>query len=130
MKTLKYILIIAVLASSAVSCNEEKILEEVPLEFYGLGNAFNSPEGIDLAIFDLYKQLRLTYEKHEAYYSVQESLNFGTDFGRDARAPGVKGFENYTTSLVPASEYASYWWGNMYKIISGANVIIERVPEW
>jgi hypothetical protein len=129
MKTKKYILIIFLTIFSVVSCNDDKILEEVPIDFYGLANAYNTPEGIDLAIFDLYKQLRHTYERGEAYYSIQFSLNFGTDFGRDARAPGVKGFENYTTSLVPGSEYAIYWWENMYKIISGANVIIELVPE-
>ena len=129
MKLIKYILIISIFGFFNYSCNEDKILEEIPLDFYSPETSFNTPLNIDLASFQMYSDLRQSLENSNYGRTVQFCLNYGTDFGRDARAPGSAGYANYNLSLTPISKYAGYWWGHMYKIISRSNVILASIPD-
>ncbi|MCK9413813.1 MAG: RagB/SusD family nutrient uptake outer membrane protein [Prolixibacteraceae bacterium] len=128
MKRIKYILVLFLSGFFFFSCNEDQLLKEVPLDFYSPENSYNTPQGIDVAIIKLYSDLRTSFVVDKGYYSIQDCLQFGTDFGRDARSPGIVGYVNYTTALTPVSQYAIYWWKAMYQIISESNVIISRIP--
>ncbi len=128
MKSYKYLLIIF-FAISLFSCNEDKILEEVPLNFYSPENSYTTPKQIDAAIIELYNQARYLYYSswNDDVNRWSSALQAGTDFGRDARAPGQFGIGNYPAYLFPSSNLTLGWWVNTYKLISMSNVILNRI---
>lgn len=126
MKAIK-ILIIFLLAGITHSCNEDKILQEIPLDFYSPENSYKTQEHFESAITNLYYLTRQTYFLGSSRYVF--GLQTGTDFGRDGRSIGGFSYGDYPTRLTSASGYASYWWTGMYQIISNANVILNRIAE-
>ncbi len=107
-----------------ISCNEDKILGEIPLDFYSPGNSYTKPEHFEAAITYIYNETRNSFYNRDAKSAY--SLFGGTDFQRDARNVGTFSIGDYAlfTSL---SGQTSYWWGQMYKIISETNVILDRI---
>jgi len=126
MKSLKPLLIIFI-ACILTSCNEEMILQEIPLDFYSPENSYRTPEHFEAAITNLYALTREVYYYKSSSYV--QSFQYGTDFGRDARNPGDYSFANYPARLTSSSGYAIYWWQNMYALISSANVILNRIKN-
>jgi hypothetical protein len=131
MKLHKYLLIIF----SAIlffSCNENKILEEIPLDFYSPENSFTTPKQIETAITELYYQTRYVYYSswnHDINSKWAFAFQAGTDFGRDARGSGDYSIGNYAANISPLSNIPDESWNQLYRIISKANVILNRVTD-
>lgn len=126
MKSFK-ILMILFLAGTIISCDEQKILEEIPLDFYSPENSFRTPEHFETAVTNLYYLTRQTFYLSSQTYC--QSFRIGTDFGRDARAAGSFSFGDYPSRLTSSSGFASYWWSGMYELISCANTILNRITD-
>jgi hypothetical protein len=123
MKKYKYITAI-ILLITLIACDNNKFLEEVPLDFYSPTNSYTKPEHFEAAITDLYNKTRTAFFNADNKNCF--SLFGGTDFSRDCRNVGTFSIGDYAL-LTPLSGQPLYWWTSMYQIISGANVILSRI---
>jgi starch-binding outer membrane protein, SusD/RagB family len=128
MKTiLKNIFFFLVLAFVHSSCLDEEFLAENPLDFYSTGNSFVTFQNYQGALFDMYAQLRtFKFNPNENGYAHM----YGTDIMLNARrtADGLR-WGNYSVSLNPTGGIPLYHWNGMYKIITSANSIIDRLVD-
>ncbi|WP_025764216.1 RagB/SusD family nutrient uptake outer membrane protein [Dyadobacter tibetensis] len=106
------------------SCNEEAILKEIPLDFASPENAFVTKEDFDLAVNALYDLTRgiLSDGEHRPLDYI-----YGTDLGYNAAQQLNERFGSYPATLTPNSEQARFHWQQYYKIISSANIILNRL---
>lgn len=125
MKLLKNKIIVFLLViSSQFACDESSFLNEEPLDFYSTGNSFVTFENYQGALFDMYAQVR-TFKADENGFSAHM---YGTDIMINARriADGLR-WGNYSISLNPTSGIPLFHWNGMYKLITSANSIIDRL---
>ena len=128
MKSLyKYCLILITLLLVQTACNEEKFLEEEPLDFFSPSNAFVTFENYQSAVFDLYAQLRDL--RFNADDNARAQL-YGTDIMFDARASNANNrFGDYSITLNPTGDMPEWHWDRLYKIATSANTILDRLPD-
>jgi len=125
--TLKNILAIILFSVMTSSCVEDDFLKETPLDFYSTGNSFVTYENYQGALTDIYAQVRnLKFNANENGYAHL----YGTDMMINARrtSDGLR-FGNYSVALNPTSGIPLYHWNGLYKIITSANSIIDRLEE-
>ena len=123
-------LISAIVAASAFlmlsSCNEGKILEEIPLDFYSPENSYTRPEHYEAAITHIYDKTR------NVFYNNDDKKGFalmsGSDYLRDARNVGSFSMGDYRL-LTPTSVQPDYWWRQLCGVISAANTIVDRIGD-
>ncbi|MEB2777389.1 RagB/SusD family nutrient uptake outer membrane protein [Algoriphagus sp. D3-2-R+10] len=124
--SLKYIIVFASF-TLLVSCVEDDFLKEEPLDFYSSVNSFVTLENFQGAVVDLYAQFR-SLRFNSSNNSM--ALIYGTDVMFDARLSTTNNrFGDYNVSLNPTSQLPYWHWSRLYKIISSANSIIERIAE-
>lgn len=126
-KILKNIGLIFLLSIGMMACMEEEFLNEEPLDFYGTGNSFSTFQNYQGALVDIYAQLRtFKFNPNENGYAHM----YGTDIMLNARrtSDGLR-WGNYSVSLNPTSGIPLYHWNGMYKVITSANSIIDRLQE-
>jgi hypothetical protein len=125
--TIKNILAIILFSVMTSSCVEDEFLKETPLDFYSTGNSFVTYENYQGALTDIYAQVRnLKFNANENGYAHL----YGTDMMINARrtSDGLR-FGNYSVALNPTSGIPLYHWNGLYKIITSANSIIDRLEE-
>ncbi|REG92907.1 RagB/SusD family nutrient uptake outer membrane protein [Algoriphagus antarcticus] len=125
--TIKNILAIILFSAMTSSCVEDDFLKETPLDFYSTGNSFVTYENYQGALTDIYAQVRnLKFNANENGYAHL----YGTDMMINARrtSDGLR-FGNYSVALNPTSGIPLYHWNGLYKIITSANSIIDRLEE-
>ncbi|OUN76025.1 hypothetical protein B5G09_11835 [Alistipes sp. An54] len=115
---------VALAVTMLAACNEVKILEEVPLDFYSPENSYTRPEHFEAAITYIYDKTRNVFYNNDDKKGF--SLISGSDYLRDARNDGSFSMGDYRL-LTPSSAQPDYWWRQLYGIISAANVIIDRI---
>lgn len=107
-----------------VACNESEILNEIPLDFNSLENAYVSQEDYNAAIYSLYDQTRQNLS--DGSMPVYVYL-YGTDIGYNGATDLNNRFGSYPASLTVVSTYALNPWSGYYKIVSSANIILNRL---
>ena len=107
-------------------CNEQKILREVPLDFASPENSFITAGDYNTAINALYDLTRGTLSSGE-----HRPLDYvyGTDIGYNAAQQLNERFGSYPATLTSISVQASFPWQQHYKIISSANIILNRIGK-
>ena len=110
----------------ALSCNEDKILEEIPLDFNSPENSYITLQDFNSGLYALYDLTRNAFSEDERY--ILELL-FGTDIGFNSRNQLDIWFGDYEATLQPQSGNILGHWRNYYNIVSAANVIIGRLPD-
>lgn len=125
--TYKYILLLLTLAVMSTACNEEKFLEEIPLDFYSPENSFVTFDNFESAVVDLYAQMR------DLRFNASDNSKahmYGTDMMFDARESTTNNrFGDYNITLNPTSGMPLWHWTRLYKIVTSANTIIDRLPD-
>ncbi|MGI6074626.1 MAG: RagB/SusD family nutrient uptake outer membrane protein [Fermentimonas sp.] len=123
-------MIFALIVISVTGCDENKILEEKPLDFLTPTNAYTTPDGIEQGIVGLYTGIRdkwtyqLISEQPYALYGL------GTDVGYDGETPGGQRFlTNYKTSVTPEYNIINTWWRTLYNQIQRANMILRDIEN-
>ena len=122
----KYLFLLLLLAGVHTACNESTFLEEVPLDFYSPSNSFVTFANFDGAVVDLYAQIRF-YR-----YGTTNSMahHYGTDLMFDARKSTTNDrFGDYNVTLNPTSGMPLWHWSRLYKIVTSANTIIDRIGD-
>ncbi|WP_373521337.1 RagB/SusD family nutrient uptake outer membrane protein [Aquiflexum sp.] len=120
------ILLLVFVLSTQLACVEEDFLNENPLDFFSTGNSFVTFENYQGALIDMYAQVR-TFTADENGFSAHM---YGTDIMINARriADGLR-WGNYSVSLNPTSGLPLFHWNSMYKLITSANSIIDRLQD-
>ncbi len=113
-------------AMLCVSCDEEKFLEEKPLDFYSPVNSLQKSSEFQAAVNYLHNRVR-----HIMWGGINLDANFAlryaTDFAVNATDynPPVK-LNDYKNTMVPTFAVPQIIWEANYVVISNANVIIDR----
>jgi len=122
------ILFLSLLLGTMLSCNKDEFLKEEPLDFLSPDNALENVSDFESALVDLYAK------KRDMDYGISDesfSLLFGTDILTHARGISdltAPKFSSLVVSLTPTGLVPAYYWERNFKIVSGANVIISRMP--
>jgi hypothetical protein len=124
-RTYKFIILAILLIQ--IACDETAFLEEKPLDFFSPANSFVTFENFEGAVFDLYAQLRdLRYNSNEN----SMAQIYGTDIMFDARLSTTNNrFGSYAITLNPTSGLPAWHWDRLYKIVTSANTIIDRLED-
>ena len=107
-----------------VGCSEDSFLEEKPLDFASPENSFITYGDFESALYTLYDNNRSLYFSEGAL----EYMNEGTDLGFYGRPQEVK-FNNYESALHSNAGIVRDYWTGLYRMISSANIIIDRVAN-
>lgn len=125
--TYKYLFILFIFGLTFAACNEDSFLEEKPLDFFSPSNSFITFANFEGAVFDLYAQLR------DLRFNASDNSRahlYGTDLMFDSRESTTNNrFGSYTVTLNPTSGMPSWHWTRLYKIVTSANTIIDRLPD-
>lgn len=125
-KIYQIILIAFILFTCISSCDEDKILEEIPLDFENPENSYVTKSDFQMAINYLYSQGRDILSGGE-----YRQINYicGTDLGYNANLLNEL-YVSYPVTLTPtnAREVLEPW-QMYYKLISTANIILGRIEN-
>ena len=103
-------------------CNEDKFLEEKPLDFNSASNSYETAADYDAAITELYF---LTREEFYTTYDRTTDLSKFADMW--ITADPLK--SNVVADLSPSGAMAKFYWDENYKLIAQANTVIGRLPN-
>jgi len=127
MKSFKYTIALLVsLFVTTTGCNEDEILSETPLDFASPENSFENINDFNSAVYAMYDNLRVMLSASE--HRPLDML-YGTDIGYNGAQQLNVRFGSYLATLTPASTPAEYHWNQYYRIISSANIILDRLEE-
>lgn len=109
-------------AAMLTGCNEDKFLEEKPLDFMGGDNSYTTAADFDAAINGLYNLVRAEF--YCGSYDQMNQYLDRTDFAIHADPP----LSNLSSILNPTAATPKWHWENLYKLIAQANTVLTRVP--
>lgn len=121
MKRIKLIIILAIVAFTSNSCQED-FLEEKPLDFLSSSNAFNTIEGFEASINNLHFMLRdnlFTNGEVTPYDYI-----YRTDVGLAVITADPP---NFLAEYGVSGGLADTHWKLWYKMVSEANIVISRL---
>ncbi|MGQ1889182.1 RagB/SusD family nutrient uptake outer membrane protein [Thermophagus sp. OGC60D27] len=108
------------------ACNEEKFLQESPLDFLSGENAYKTEEDFDAAIVDFYRLTRLEFFGRDENRPMD--YLYGTDIVFDGE-PGVQRHTNMTAAYDPTGSIARSHWDFFYTLIAQCNTTINRLSD-
>ncbi|MDD6111836.1 MAG: RagB/SusD family nutrient uptake outer membrane protein [Prevotella sp.] len=109
--------------ASLVSCDEDKFLEEKPLDFMGGDNSYSTAADFDAAVNGLYNLVR--QEFYCGSYGIMNSYLLRTDLAIQADPP----MSNLAEILNPTADLPKWHWENLYKLVAQANTVLTRVQN-
>jgi hypothetical protein len=115
---------LAIALTLASSCSEDFLKEELITK--DSTQSFETPEGLDKLAIGMYK----TFEFHFNYEWSYSLTNYGTDEMSVANDGAKAKWNDYTSSLSPATDDHTTLWDNMYGAINSANILIVNVPKF
>ncbi len=118
----KYLILSMFAAFLLTGCNEDKFLEEKPLDFNSASNSYETAADYDAAITELYF---LTREEFYTTYDRTTDLSKFADMW--ITADPLK--SNVVADLSPSGAMAKFYWDENYKLIAQANTVIGRLPN-
>ena len=118
---------VIVLSICFQSCDEDAILEEMPLDFASPENSFVTLDDFNSSIYALYERARTTLSGGE-----HRPLDYiyGTDLGFNGAQQLNQRFGSYLATLTPQSVQALYHWQSYYKIIKGMPKVSIRIGHF
>ncbi len=125
MRNLRLFILSTLLLLGLNACDEQKILQETPLDFFSPENSFVTYDNFQSGLTDLYAKVR------NIHYGATEYKPYltATDIAHDGRYQLTARFGGHTNYLVPTNSDVLLHWRSWYKIVSNANTIISRVEQ-
>ena len=109
------------------SCNEDQWLEEEAFSFYTPENSYTTPEQLDIAVVQLYRNVsNMLYGSGgngDAF-----TFQYTTDVGYDAIAPNHE-LNSWGDQIRPEKRQIGRFWNDFYEQIYDANVILNRIDN-
>ncbi|MFW5760250.1 MAG: RagB/SusD family nutrient uptake outer membrane protein [Cyclobacteriaceae bacterium] len=121
---LKKIFIIFIALGILAACNEEKILEEIPVDFASPNNFYKTMADYDLAVNGMLSQAREVLSADE---NVILDLQYGTDIGVNNTPNLSAWYGSYPLVLNSNADFVLWHWQKYYKLISSVNTAINRL---
>ena len=118
----KIILFSMLSALLLIGCNEDKFLEEKPLDFNSASNSYNTTADYDAAITELY------YLTRQEFYTTYDRTTDLSKFS-DMWITADPLQSNVVADLSPSGAIAKFFWDENYKLIAQANTVISRLPN-
>ena len=110
------------------SCNDDKFLETVPVDFYSPENSFVTASDYDAALMDLYARVRDDLNSSAGANSFPALGVQGTDLAYNHKDMGQ--FKPMSENLLPTNSFVyGALWEPAFRIIYGANAIIDRASS-
>jgi hypothetical protein len=128
MKLLKYGMVLLATCSLLASCDESRFLEENPLDFYTPDNSLETSAHFQVAINFQYNQVRKIVwtinpdQRYAFWYATDFAFN-ATDYYKPAK------LNDYTNTMTPTFSVPLGIWLEHYKMITNANVVLNRLQE-
>lgn len=125
---LRLVSLVILLTSVYQSCNEDKFLDEVPLDFYSPENSYITLDDFESAVMNLYAVYRANFWDDSSSGGVYSVWQY-TDL---VHGTSEAGLTNYAGNLTPqSSTVLTYFWERAYRVIYDANTVVERsvAPE-
>lgn len=122
--------IAALLLVLAVSCNEDEILKEEPMDFLAPENAYNTLPGIRQGITGLHFSVRQRW-----FYGTDQDAGaiikgLGSDIAYHGEDPNSTRFLcNYVNYVTSENGYLRNFWTWNYELIQRANVLQEGINK-
>ena len=124
MKNLIYIFSLFMIITS---CNEDQWLEEEAFSFYTPDNSFTTPEQLDIAVVQLYRNVSNMLYGSGANGDAF-TFQYTTDVGYDAIAPNHE-LNSWGDQIRPEKRQIGRFWNDFYQQIYDANVILNRIDN-
>ena len=124
----KGMIILLIVLVSLSSCDEDKILNETPLDFLTTSNLYNTAEEFEIASFGIYERVRSSfYSGSNQRAAVLRGK--GSDFSYDGENPaGTAWLSDYSKQILPTNSLMVGWyWEKGYEIIQFSNVLIAEL---
>ena len=129
MKANKYILIFFISLIGLISCDLDKVLEEIPKDFSSPENSFTDKSGFESALANIYLNIRSNlYTTYDSYANF-DMLGIDIDFGAHQIDNDSYNQYFYWNTINADSEFAEKWWGRLYYWIYQANTVIDRSDD-
>ena len=139
MKTIKHIMYLGAAAAVALTtgCTRD-FLNQDPLSFYAPDNTYNSESGLQAALAECDKQLRITLNDGNGNVLCMSSNYYFTDVGQYAKTDAGGGFmDNMADKITPTSGMASggdsnamqRFWDQGYTAVKYANTVLTYIDD-
>ena len=128
MKILKYaVVFLATSGALFTSCDESSFLEENPLDFYAPENSLETSAHFQAAINYQYSQVKaikwtIDPDSRFAFHYATDFAFNSTDYYKPAK------LNDYTNTMTPTFGPPLNIWLQYYKMITNANVVLNRLP--
>lgn len=122
---MKRLILISAVFLITTSCQDD-LLDEKPLDFLSNVNAYNTYEGLDATVNNLYWfSRRIFFDRDE-----QRPFDFiyGADLVFDGNASTTR-HTNMAAAYDPTSGIVATHWDNLYTMVVEANIVISRTPS-
>ena len=124
-------LVVCLVIFGFLSCDEDSILEEVPLDTLTTANLYSSISELELAVHGLHDRTRdRFFYDGNAMMTVLVGGN-GADLSYNGENPAGSGFlTDYPSQLVPANDArVRRYWERGFEIIQMANVLLDAIED-
>ncbi|TRX59231.1 RagB/SusD family nutrient uptake outer membrane protein [Fulvivirga sp. M361] len=122
MKNIVYIVLLCVFITA---CDEEKWLEEEVFSAYTSDNSYSTPQLIDIAVVQLYRNI-----SDIRYGDINTGSTFAFQYTTDCGYNSLNlnsNLNGWGDSIVPENGQVEHFWEKYFKIIYNANVILNRI---
>lgn len=126
MKLRYFFAAILFLTSISFSCNEDKWLEETPLDFYSPENSYITADQFESAINRLYGLTRgyIIESQHNGHYIYM----YTTDIAYDCIS-STHQLNMLSDNIIPEGGHVRNFWNRYYRVIFDANVVLTRIEN-
>ncbi|MGJ7032487.1 RagB/SusD family nutrient uptake outer membrane protein [Niabella hirudinis] len=125
MKKVTYLFYMLVGIVLITSCNKDKWLEEVPLDFYSPANSYAKPADFNAAIARIYQNTGILHNRGS---DASFPLEYPSDVSLDNHGI-THDLNSYTNSLIPENRFVLQFWTDAYRIIFDCNTILDRIDK-
>lgn len=124
-----YILAVLIIPLIGISCDNDAILEEIPLDFLAPKNAYSSVAGMRQGISGLHAYNRTYFVKDGAsqeYWAWRRGCS--SDIAYHGEDPASTKFPcDFVTFFTPSNNISRDSWTRNYKMLQNANVLIAAI---
>ena len=124
MKLYKNILLAVLALITLGACDEDAFLEEKPKDFMSTNNSFSTATDFNMSVNNLYNLIRIEFYGYDENKPMD--YIYGTDLCYDGEPGTTNRHGNMLAAYDPTGSIASFHWNSFYKIISEANILIDR----
>lgn len=125
MKRFIYSILIIVSIIMISSCDHDELLTEEPKDFLSADNSFNSVEGLESGIANIYLRIREDLYSYTDSWQNFDMLGVNVDFAHCRTDNDTYTEYFYWNTMNADCEFAEKWWQRFYVWVQQANVIIE-----